>query len=223
VTLPAHDLSIPNTDLAIATTGYVKDVLVPALVNHSLRSYLYGRFLGERQGLVPDRDYDDELLFLGCVLHDTGLSRDGDGEQSFDLDGADLAAGFLTGQGVAADRVEVVWDAIALHLCRDVALRKRPEIALVAAGAGYDLGPDRRHPLPPGYADRVHTVLPRLHAGAVLHDAIVAQAVGRPSKAPPFTLPGELVRQHVGADSTPWTQLLDRAPSWGDYDGYRPG
>jgi hypothetical protein len=116
-----------------------------------------------------------ELLFLGCVLHDVGLGERGNGDQPFDLDGADLAAGWLGEQGVVPDRVAVVWDAIALHLSFEVASRKRPEIALVTAGAGYDLGPSG-HALPAGYANRVHAVLPRLHAAAVLHDAIVGQA-----------------------------------------------
>jgi hypothetical protein len=43
-------------------------------------------------------------------------------------------------------------------------VRKRPEIALVTTGAGYDLGPERPA-LPAGYADRVHAVLVRQATG----------------------------------------------------------
>ncbi|MFC7109069.1 hypothetical protein ACFQQB_56925 [Nonomuraea rubra] len=98
------------------------------------------------------------------MLHDTGLGDTGlgDSEQPFDIDGADHAVGFLAGLGVSPERLEVVWDAIALHLHPDVALRKRPEIALVSAGAGFDLGPQGPYTLPAGYADRVHAALPRL-------------------------------------------------------------
>ncbi|QFZ24149.1 HD domain-containing protein [Saccharothrix syringae] len=195
---------------------FARDIEQPDIFNHSMRTYLYGRFVGERRGLRPDLDYDDELLFLGCVLHDAGLSAEGDGDQSFDLDGADLAARFLTGRGVAADRVEVVWDAIALHLCVEVAARKRPEIALVTAGAGYDLAPSPKHPLPPGYAERVHAVLPRLGVGPGIRDAIVAQALEKPHKAPPFTFPGELVRQATGRGWPTWDELIAREPSWHD-------
>ncbi|KOX10277.1 damage-inducible protein [Nocardiopsis sp. NRRL B-16309] len=214
-------MPFPSTEVASNAIRFVREAVHPAVYNHSMRTYLYGRFLGERKGLRPDLDYDDELLFLGCVLHDVGLSPEGDGDQRFDIDGADLAARFLTERGVAADRVEVVWDAIALHLCFDVAARKRPEIALVTAGAGYDLGlsgPD----LPDGYADRVHAVLPRLHAGAVLYDGIVDQALTKPHKAPPFSLPGEFVRQRTGQEWPTWRQLMDAAPGWNDYDGYPP-
>ncbi|GAA3140218.1 hypothetical protein GCM10010466_34120 [Planomonospora alba] len=210
-------LPFPRTDLALGAARFAREIEDPAIFNHSMRSYLYGRFIGEQQGLRPDADYDDELLFLGCVLHDVGLSDEGDGDQRFDLDGADLAARFLTDLGVPAERVEVVWDAVALHLCHDIALRKRPEIALVSAGAGFDLGPDGPYTLPAGYADRVHAEFPRLRASAVLFDAIVGQALAKPHKAPPYTMPGELLRQHTGGEWPTWRQLMTRPPSWNDY------
>ncbi|WP_101787837.1 HD domain-containing protein [Nonomuraea indica] len=212
------DLPFPWTSLTLKAMRLARSIEHPAVFNHSMRTYLYGRFLGERQGLLPGRDYDDELLFLGCVLHDAGLSDRGDGDQRFELDGADLAAEWLAEQGVPPERTEVVWDAIALHLCRDIALRKRPEIALVTAGAGYDIGGDGPA-LPPGYADRIHAVLPRLHGAAVLHDAIVGQALAKPHKAPPFTVPGELVRQATGQSWPTWRDLVND-PGWNDYDGY---
>ncbi|MEV2271288.1 HD domain-containing protein [Nonomuraea africana] len=215
-------LPFPRTDRALSAMRLARDIEDPAIYNHSMRAYLFGRFIGEQQGLRPDLDYDDELLFLGCVLHDAGLSDRGNGEGRFDIDGADLAAGFLTEQGLPSESVEVVWDAIALHLCPDIALRKRPEIALVTAGAGFDLGPDGPFTLPAGYADRIHAVLPRLHAAAVLYDTIVGQALAKPHKAPPYTMPGELLRQHTGQEWPTWQQLMTRPPSWSDYDGYQP-
>jgi hypothetical protein len=212
-------LPFPRTDVALNVIRYVKGIEDPAIFNHSMRTYLYGRFLGERRGLQPDRDYDDELLFLGCVLHDAGLSPEGNGDQPFDVDGADLAARFLTEQGLPSERVEVVWDAIALHLCFEVATRKRPEIALVTAGAGFDLG-DGPAALPAGYADRIHAVLPRLHAAPVLYDTIVGQALDKPHKAPPFSMPGELLRQKTKEIWPTWEQLM-QSPGWNDYEGYR--
>ncbi|MFB4262680.1 HD domain-containing protein [Nonomuraea sp. GTA35] len=213
-------LPFPRTDLALAAMRHARDIEHPAIFNHSMRSYLYGRFIGEQEGRRPGHDYDDELLFLGCVLHDTGLGDTGlsGSEQPFDIDGADHAVSFLTGLGVSPERLEVVWDAIALHLHPDVALRKRPEIALVSAGAGFDLGPHGPYTLPAGYADRIHAALPRLRASAALYDAIVAQGLAQPHKAPPFTLTGELLRQHTGQSWPTWQQLMTQPPSWNDYD-----
>lgn len=214
------DLPFPRTELTQKALQCVLRIEDRSIFNHSMRTYLYGRYVGEQQGLQPGRDYDDELLFLGCVLHDVGLSNEGNGDQRFDLDGADLAAHFLTQEGLAPERVDIVWDAIALHLCYEVAMRKRPEIALVTAGAGFDLGagPDA---LPSGYADRIHAVLPRLHAAPVLCDAIVTQALDKPQKAPPFSVPGELFRQKTGATWPTWEELT-QSPGWNDYEGYTP-
>nr|BFE78002.1 hypothetical protein GCM10020093_006030 [Planobispora longispora] len=121
---------------------------------------------------------------------------------------------------MSPERVEVVWDAIALHLFHEVALRKRPEIALVTAGAGFDLGADGPYTLPAGYADRVHAALPRLHAAAVLFDSIARQALAKPHKAPPYTMPGEFLRQRTGRDWPTWRQLMTQPTGWHDYDGY---
>ncbi|MFI6501707.1 HD domain-containing protein [Nonomuraea typhae] len=207
------DLPFPWTGLTLDAMRFAQSIEEPAIFNHSMRTYLYGRFVGEHQDLRPGRDYDDELLFLACILHDAGLSQPGNGEQRFDIDGADLAAGWLAQHGLPADKVTIVWDAIALHLIPEVATRKRPEISLVPVGAGYDLSADGP-PLPDGYAERVHAVLPRLRAAVVLHDAVVAQALDNPRKAPPFSIPGEMVRQATGQSWPTWRELT----GWGDYD-----
>ncbi|MGA4837895.1 HD domain-containing protein [Streptomyces sp. G45] len=212
-------LPFPDSHVAVAARDFVRSTGHPALFHHCMRTYLYARLIGERDGLLPDRDYDDELLFLGSVLHDVGLTADGDREQRFEVDGADLAAAFLVGQGQPAERVEVVWDAIALHTSEGIASRKRPEIALVSAGTRLDIAGSAAD-LPPGYADRVHAVLPRLHAAAVLGDAIVEQARARPAKAPLFTLPGELFRQRTGGTWPTWEQAT---AGWRDHDGYEEG
>jgi HD-GYP domain-containing protein (c-di-GMP phosphodiesterase class II) len=72
-----QELPFPRTELAGNAIRFARGIEEPAIFNHSMRTYLYGRFLGEQQGLRPDDNYDDELLFLGCVLHDAGLSGQG--------------------------------------------------------------------------------------------------------------------------------------------------
>ncbi|MEU5639767.1 HD domain-containing protein [Streptomyces milbemycinicus] len=91
---PYAGLPFPRTDLSLKALRHAHGLEPPAIFNHSLRTYLYGRSLGERQVLQPGHDYDDELLFVGCALHDAGLSLEGDGDQTFNVDGADLAARF---------------------------------------------------------------------------------------------------------------------------------
>jgi hypothetical protein len=95
------------------------------------------------------------------------------------------------------------------------ARRRPPEIAIAQEGIGIDLtgSPDQ---LPAGYAERVHAAYPR-HGGArILTDAIIAQGLADPRKAPPMTLPGEILHQrHPEAPYMTWEGFLD-ASGWDD-------
>jgi hypothetical protein len=205
------DLELPRTGLTTAADAWVREIEPPYLVNHSVRAYVFGRELGKARDLTPGKDYDDELLYLGCLLHDVGLTEPGNRDERFEVDGADLAVEFLLDNGVSQDRAEIVWDAIALHTALGIANRKRPEIALMQAGTAVDVvgGPDD---LPPGFAERTLAILPRLGLQTEIREAITAQAAAKPSKAPPYTLPGELVRTYTAEVTVPtWEETIARS------------
>ncbi|MEU5879774.1 HD domain-containing protein [Spirillospora sp. NPDC047279] len=187
--------AMPDSDLTRKAYTFAAEIEAPALVHHSLRTYLFGRAAGEALGLCPGTDYDDELFFLAAVLHDVGLTEPGDGDQRFEVDGADLAAEFLRGHAVPADRVDVVWQAIALHTSIGIAHRLRPEIALTHLGAGADVAGFGAEAFPEGFADRVHAALPRLTPDCGLPDAIRDQALRDPGKAPLSSLAFDLLRR----------------------------
>ncbi|GGL09954.1 HD domain-containing protein [Planomonospora parontospora] len=205
--------AIPDTPLTREAYGFVHEIASQAVLTHSVRSYLFGRAIGERHGLRAEHDYDDEVLFLACMLHDAGLTERGERGGRFEVDGADLAAEFLTGQGLAADRTRLAWEAIALHTSLGIADRMRPEIALTHAGAGADVAAFGAEQLPAGYADRVHAAYPRLGGGVELTELIVGQAARNPAKAPPFSFPAELLRQDAsGTVVPPWREVV--AAAW---------
>ncbi|MEV0385582.1 hypothetical protein [Nonomuraea sp. NPDC050643] len=220
-TTASGDLSFPATPIAREAHRLVGDAQEPYLRNHSLRSFLFGRAAAAQAGRRPGRDYDAEVMFLICVLHDMGLTTRADTGQRFELDGADFAARFLEERGITDRRVDTVWDGIALHtsygLHRSPVFTRRrpPEITIAQDGIGIDLtgGPDA---LPAGYADRVHAAYPR-HGGArALTGAIVAQGLADPRKAPPMTLPGEVLHQrHPELPYVTWESILD-AGGWDD-------
>ncbi|WP_242887310.1 HD domain-containing protein [Actinomadura litoris] len=206
------EFAMPDTDLTRAAYDLAFTAEQRALAHHSVRVYLFGRALGEARGLRPGDAYDDELLFVACLLHDMGLTDEGDGDQRFEVDGADVAAGFLEGQGVAPDRVRVVWEAIALHTSVGIPQRMRPEIALTSAGAGLDVAGLHADRLPEGYADRVHAAYPRLEKGSGLTHLVVDQIVRKPAKAPFGSLPYEIARQSgVDLKVPSWAEQLERA------------
>jgi hypothetical protein len=199
-------LSLPQTEAAGAALRWARGIEPEYLLNHSVRSYLFARALGG--GL----EYDDELLFLATVLHDVGLTSEGDGDQRFEVEGADAAVRFLHGHGLSEERAEIVWDAIALHTSIGIANRKRPEVALAHAGIGIDVSARGAHRLPPGFADEVFETYLRLGCKRRLSDALIEQAHRRPSKAPPLTFPGELLRLRHPEQVPHWDQLA----GWGD-------
>jgi HD superfamily phosphodiesterase len=69
------------------------------------------------------------LLFFSCILHDIGLSKEGNGDQRFEVDGADTAATFLREHGVEDSRVEIAsrGTATAEIWRSDGDLRQRPD------------------------------------------------------------------------------------------------
>ncbi|WP_395296451.1 HD domain-containing protein [Kitasatospora hibisci] len=210
------EFDLPRSELAVAALRLAEEAEEPYLFRHSVRGYLFARELGRHRGLRAGADYHDEQLFLGCVLHDLGLTEQGNGGQRFEVDGADLAAAFLRERGADETTVAVVWDAVALHTSDGIAARKAPEVALAQAGIALDVMGRGREALPEGFAERVHGAFPRDDLGYAIADAIVAQAMGNPAKASPLSFPGQLLRHRLPHSAVPdWDDLIARA-GWGD-------
>jgi ketosteroid isomerase-like protein len=209
-------LPLPDSEIARAAYAFTEYVTADFVFNHSVRSYVFATAQAKHRGLQANTDYDDELVFLSCLLHDIGLSEVGNGDQRFEVDGADTAADFLRGHGVDDTRIATVWDAIALHTSQGIASRKSLEVALTQAGIATDiLGIDREN-LPPGLADQMHALLPRADLGYALSAAVLNQVKAKPHKAFPTTLSGELMRLHSPHGGFPgWYDLIDAA-GWGD-------
>ncbi|MFE9623089.1 HD domain-containing protein [Streptomyces sp. NPDC006527] len=175
--------------------------------NHSVRSALFARLRADHQGAKPGHDYDPELLFLACVLHDIGLTQAGDRHQRFEVDGADTAAAFLTAQGLPTADVDAVWEAVALHTTPGIAERRGTLCALVHQGTGMDFGWDTDW-VDDAIRTAIHAAYPRLWMATTLTDEIVAQARRRPEKAPLFSIASELLRERsvprTGPGCKPW-------------------
>jgi len=46
---------------------------------------------------------------------------------------------FLKERGIPAHQIQLVWDAIALHTTRSIALHKEPEVAMTHSGIFVDV------------------------------------------------------------------------------------
>jgi hypothetical protein len=76
---------------------------------------------------------------LRIRMHDLGLTDRYTAENRFEVDGANAARSFLKGRGISMQQMQVVWDAIALHTTRSIALHKEPEVAMTHSGITADV------------------------------------------------------------------------------------
>jgi hypothetical protein len=123
-----------DSKVAQSATRLARSVYPPYLFNHAMRTYIFGALIGIAHG----HRFDKETLYLACVLHDLGLTESFEGDLPFEIQGAEATRKFLSAQGVPNEKIDMVWDGIALHASA-VSDFKRPEIALVGAGAGADV------------------------------------------------------------------------------------
>ena len=65
---------LPTTPLAVRAVEYVRACETEPVANHSVRSYLFAVLLADHEGLRSLADFDPDLLFFACVLHDLGTS-----------------------------------------------------------------------------------------------------------------------------------------------------
>ena len=63
-------VQIPDTRLVADATELIAAAEPPLLFDHSRRVYLFGMLQGRRRGLAPD----PELLYVGAMFHDLGLT-----------------------------------------------------------------------------------------------------------------------------------------------------
>src|SRR6201990_3592168 len=83
---------IPDSKLAREVTELVRHTEPPLLFHHSSRVYYWGALTGKRRGLR----FDPELLYVGAMFHDMGLTHQHSTTQErFEVDSANTARDFL--------------------------------------------------------------------------------------------------------------------------------
>jgi hypothetical protein len=206
--------SLPDSEICSAAMNLARDVSADFLLNHCVRSFLFGRELAAVGGLRGGTDYDEELVFLACLLHDLGITDYGEGEERFEVDGADAAVRFLHEHGVPDERTAPVWQAIALHTSVGLAHRFGAISAVSFAGISFDINGVGRDALGTDFVDRVHASWPRHDLGHAIAELIARGTKADPRKAPPFSFPAHIHDLLNGVRLTFW-DIVDGAP-WGD-------
>jgi len=151
-------VSVADNPLITAVIEYAQRLSEPYLFNHAMRSWLFAETIGRIKGL----DYDHEVVAIGTILHDIGLTASVSGPNRFEVNGADAAVSFIKGQGLSDRRAQLIWDLVALNSTPSLALHKEPEVAVGTMGIGLDYGGFGIQALPPGDLERILSAYPRL-------------------------------------------------------------
>jgi hypothetical protein len=141
--VPPARLVPPDSALTRAATDAATKVLPVPLLNHSHRTYQFGRAIGELEGA----DVDAELLYAAALLHDTGLVL-ADGRDDFTLTSARIARDVAEHVGLSSAATETLQTAITMHHSPRVTLDAGPVAYLLSAGAGVDVVGVRTWQLP---------------------------------------------------------------------------
>lgn len=128
-------IKVVDTPLVRDATELARNCSEPYLFNHVMRSWLFAVLIAEDAKPAPD----PELLAVSGILHDLGLTDRYAAQERFEVDGANAARSFLKERGIPAYQIQLVWDAIALHTTRSIALHKEPEVAVIHSGIAIDV------------------------------------------------------------------------------------
>lgn len=198
----------PSNDLHKSILDLTWTSVSEPIFNHSLRVYLFAKWLSEKEG----QQYDDRnllLLFAACVFHDLGTCDAFNGPQRFEVEGADAAKSHLLARDITETDAHKVWTAIALHTSPGIAERIDPFTRLVRLAVLIDFSPATRSSLGAvEYGKDVEAMLPRLQIEENLARSVVCQAKGEQEvpdktkylstqKHPGGSWPGMLLRAHL--------------------------
>jgi hypothetical protein len=130
------DVRVPDSAAAAEAERLARAESSPMLYGHALRSYFFAALLAARDGI----DYDQELLYVGCVLHDIGLTpRFADPVRPFEHVSADTCAELAERHGWALPRRYRLHRAVVLHMAPTLPPAEEAEVLLLEAGVACDV------------------------------------------------------------------------------------
>lgn len=169
-------ITVIDTPLVTRAVEYARAHSEPFLFNHAVRSWLFAVRLGQLQGI----SHDEEVVAVGTLLHDVGLTNDFTGQRRFEIEGADAAREFAREQGLEDRRVQLIWDTVALNSTPSIALYKEAEVALGTSGIALDYGGLQYDQIPPDEMNTILKEFPRLDMKRGFTDAVCAIVKSKP-------------------------------------------
>lgn len=139
-------VSVIDTSIVRSAQQFARAHSDDRLYNHVMRAWLFGTLLLDHNSTLRV-SVDEEVHAVALMLHDLGANHSLASpfvslDRRFEVDGAFAARGFIRddpdGRLWEERRVQLVWDAIALHAEPKFALYKEPDVVAVYWGNDLD-------------------------------------------------------------------------------------
>lgn len=153
------DLEIPASPACRAALEVATAYCSPALLNHSVRAYLWAAGYALERNIA----FDAELLYVSSMLHDLSLVKEFDNYAlPFEEAGGHVGWVFAAGAGWPVERRRRVAEVIVRHMWDEVDVAKDPEGHLLRLSTAMDISGRRVEDLPPELRADVLARYPRL-------------------------------------------------------------
>lgn len=173
-------MAFPQTPAAGAALAVATRFYTPALLNHCVRSYLWGATYAAAHHI----DFDAELYYVAALLHDIALTEPFDSHRlPFEVAGGDLAWVFGVAAGWPGARADRAAEIIVLHMRDDVAATDDPEAHLLQVATAWDVVGRRPAEFSPEVRAEVLASYPRGEFGAEFTECFRDQAERKPASA----------------------------------------
>jgi hypothetical protein len=171
------DLELPDTHVCRAALEVATAYCSPALLNHSVRAYLWAAGYGLRRGIA----FDAELLYVSAMLHDLALVKEFDNHSlPFEVAGGHVAWVFGAAAGWPVERRQRAANIIVRHMWDEVDVCKDPEGHLLELSTAMDISGRRTEEIPPELCADVLARYPRLGLGGEFIEYFEDQAQRKP-------------------------------------------
>jgi HD domain len=126
----------PHTRLAHAAEKLLESTSPQFLIDHCHRSVELAQLIVETENI----DLDDEVLYVGVLLHDLGLTtRFHSSQVRFEVASANAARDLALAYGMTPARAANIWDVAALHGTGGISDFKSRETAVGSDAIGRDV------------------------------------------------------------------------------------
>jgi hypothetical protein len=171
------DLELPATPACQAALEVATAYCSPALLNHSIRAYLWAAGYAQERAIA----FDAELLYVAAMLHDLALVQEFDNHTlPFEEAGGHVAWVFGAAAGWPLERRRRAAEIIIRHMWDVVDVAADPEGYLLELSTGMDISGRRTEDIPADLRADVLARYPRLGLSKEFIAAFEDQATRKP-------------------------------------------